>query len=236
MKCSGGTYTVKLTLAKLPANAGDFTCRLHVKKPHAQFKCVTCSFLVKTGKFTGVYAASTSRRIPANCLQPHSNLPKNSGYFTGNLTCRTHVSLPTTGMQNCMLLQAKNPQLQVKIPRNVGKNTENCRRKNPHLHAKCYHMAAKFICKVTHNLRASLNVVTWILHEVLAPQAKCVWGLFTCIIPRVKSPAFAGNATMPKNYHLLQASYNARHTYIGSTFASSCQSSSTDIKNPIVEK
>ena len=57
-------YTVKLTRAKLIANAVNFTCRLHVRRPHTQFTCVTCSLPVKTGKFTRVYAASTSRRKP----------------------------------------------------------------------------------------------------------------------------------------------------------------------------
>ena len=50
----------------LPANAGVFTCKMtHVKKPHTQFTCVTCSLPVETGKFTYFYAASTSRRIHA---------------------------------------------------------------------------------------------------------------------------------------------------------------------------
>ena len=31
------SYTVKLTRAKLPANGGKFTCRLHVKKPHTVY-------------------------------------------------------------------------------------------------------------------------------------------------------------------------------------------------------
>ena len=36
------------------ANAGNFTCGPHVKKPHTQFTCVTCSLLVKSDKFTRV--------------------------------------------------------------------------------------------------------------------------------------------------------------------------------------
>ena len=100
-------YTVKLTRAKLPANAGNFTCRLHVKKPHTQFTYVTCTLPVKTGKFTRVYAVSTSRRINGNCLQPHVNLPECNGYFTGNFICGTHANLPVTSLQNCLLLQGK---------------------------------------------------------------------------------------------------------------------------------
>ena len=108
-------HTVKLARAKLPAKIGHFTCSSHVKNPHTQFTCVTCSLLVKTGKFTCVYKASTSRRIHANCLQPHVNLLEYNGYFTGIITYGIHANLPTTSMQNCLLLQAK-------ITANAGKN------------------------------------------------------------------------------------------------------------------
>ena len=100
-------YTVKLARAKLPANAGNFTCSSQVKRPHTQFSCVTCSLPVKTGKFTCVEAASNSRRAHANCLQAHVNLLEYHGHFTGNFTCGTHANLPATSMQNCLLLQAK---------------------------------------------------------------------------------------------------------------------------------
>ena len=104
---SAQIYTVKLARAKLPANAGNFTCSPQIKKPHTQFTCVICSLPVKTGKFTCVEAASTSRRIHANCLQAHLNLPEHHRHFTGSFTCRTHANLPATSMQNCLLLQAK---------------------------------------------------------------------------------------------------------------------------------
>ena len=100
-------YTVKLERAKLPANAGDFTCGSQVKRPHTQFTCVKCSLPVNTGKFTRVFAASTSRRIQTSCLQPHVKLPGYNGYFTSNFTCRTHANLPATSMQSCLFLQAK---------------------------------------------------------------------------------------------------------------------------------
>ena len=61
-------YTVKLARAKLPANAGIFTCSSQAKRPDTQFTCVTCSLPVKTGKFTCVEAGSTSRRIHAIAL------------------------------------------------------------------------------------------------------------------------------------------------------------------------
>ena len=100
-------YTVKLARAKLPGNAGNFTCGSQVKMLHTQFTCVTCNSPVKIGKFTRVYAASTSYRILANCLQLHVNLPEYNGYFTDNFTYGTHANLPATSMQNCLLLQAK---------------------------------------------------------------------------------------------------------------------------------
>ena len=100
-------YTVKLARAKLPANAGNFTCSSQVKRPHTQFTCATYSLTVKTGKFTCVEAASTSCRIHANSLQAHVNLPEYHRHFTGNFTRGTHAILPATSMQNCLLLQAK---------------------------------------------------------------------------------------------------------------------------------
>ena len=100
-------YTVKLARAKLPSNAGNFTCSSQVKRSLAQFTCVTCSLPVKTSKFTCVDAASTSRRIHTNCLQAHVNLSEYHRHFTGSFTCGTHANLPTTSMQSCLLLQAK---------------------------------------------------------------------------------------------------------------------------------
>ena len=100
-------YTVKLTRAKLPANAENFTRVLHVKRSHTQFSCVNCSLPVKTGKFTCVYAASNSRRLHANCLQPHANLPEHNLYYTGNFICETHTKLPATSTRKCLRLQAK---------------------------------------------------------------------------------------------------------------------------------
>ena len=104
---SAKPYTVKLTRAKLPANAGKFTCSSQVKRSLAQFTCVTCSLPVITGKFTCFEAASTSRRTHAHCLRAHVNLPEYHRYFTGSFTCGTHANLPATSMQNCLLLQAK---------------------------------------------------------------------------------------------------------------------------------
>ena len=104
---SRSKYTVKLVRAKLPANAGNFTCSSQVKSSLAQFTCVTCSLPVNTGKFTCFEAASTSRRTHAHCLWAHVNLPEYHRYFTGSFTCGTHANLPATSMQKCLLLQAK---------------------------------------------------------------------------------------------------------------------------------
>ena len=53
-------------MVALPAKARNFTFgETHVKRPHTQFTCVTCSLRVKTGKLTCSYAASTSRGIHA---------------------------------------------------------------------------------------------------------------------------------------------------------------------------
>ena len=101
------SYTVKLARAKLPANAGNFTCSSQVKRSLAQFTCVTCSLPLNTGKFTCFEAASTSRRTHANCLRAHVNLHEYHRHFTGSFTCGTHANLPATSMQNCLLLQAK---------------------------------------------------------------------------------------------------------------------------------
>ena len=101
------SFTVKLARANLPANAGDFTYSSQVKRSHMQFNCVTCSLPVKTGKFTCVEAATTSRRIQANCLQAHVNLPEHHMHFTCNFTCGTHAILPATSTQNRLLLRAK---------------------------------------------------------------------------------------------------------------------------------
>ena len=61
-------YTVKLVQAKLPANAGNSSCSSEVKRSLAQSTCVTCSLPVKTGNYTCIYGASTSRRIHAIAL------------------------------------------------------------------------------------------------------------------------------------------------------------------------
>ena len=101
------TYTGKLARSKLPAKASNFTGISKVKRPHAQFTCVTCSLPVKPGNITCVEAASTLRRIHANCQQALVNLPEYHGHFTGNFTCGTHANCLATSMQNYLLLQAK---------------------------------------------------------------------------------------------------------------------------------
>ena len=121
-------YTVKLARSKLPANAGNFTCSSQVKKSHAQFTCVTCSLPVKTGQFTCVEAASTSRRIHANFLQAHVNLTE---YHFTILLVILHAELmqicPRLACKNACFCSQKYMQLAGKNTRIAGEN--NCKRR-----------------------------------------------------------------------------------------------------------
>ena len=89
-----------------------------------------CSLPVKTGKFTFIYAASTSPKIHANGLQPHVNLLENSGYCTANFTCESHTKLSTIKQNYLLLLtnphricRQKFLQRQTKIPATERKIT-----------------------------------------------------------------------------------------------------------------
>ena len=183
-------YPVKLTRAKLPANPGNFTHGLHVKRPHTHNTCVTCSLPVKLGKFTRKYAASSSHRIQANCLQPHVNLSEYNGFFTGKFTCRADANFPATSMRNCLLLQAKihaigrqkHPQSKTKTRAIANKNTSNCSQ-------YCYHTAGKITCRlqvrlhpageIKPKLRSWLRVVAFILREALATWMQVNLPVFT---------------------------------------------------------
>ena len=113
--------------AKIPANAGNFTCSSQVNRSYTQFTCVTCSLPSKTCKFTFVGAATTSRKIQANCLQAHVNLLEYHGHFTGNFTCGTHANLPVTSMKKCR----KYIQLTVENTRIADKKTRQTQEKIP---------------------------------------------------------------------------------------------------------
>ena len=165
--------------AKLPANAGNFTCSSQVKRSHTQFTCVTCSLPVNTGKFTCFETASTSRRIHANCLQAHVNLPEYHRHLTASFTCGTHANLPASAGKNTWNLQAKTLESQVKIPAKRRQKTCNSAQNYLQLQTICYHIAGKFTYKlqvsslhhageVTCNLRALLSAIACILREVLA--------------------------------------------------------------------
>ena len=121
-------FTVKLACAKLPANAGNFIWRPPLKKPPTQLTCVTCSIPVEKGNFPCVCAASTPRRIHANCLQPHVNLLEYRGYFTGNFTGTWQAKTQAICKQSTAIAR--------KIPAIASKNTRNCRRKHPQLRPK----------------------------------------------------------------------------------------------------
>ena len=137
--------TVKLARAKLPANAGNFSWSSQAKRPHTQFTCVTCSLLV-TADFTSVDEAGSSRRIHANCLQVHVNLPDYPRYLTSNFTCGTHANLPVTSMQNCPPLQPKIHAIfrrihwnrRWKYTPNETKNNCKRRKKYPHRYKQKY--------------------------------------------------------------------------------------------------
>ena len=133
--------TVKLARAKLPANAGNFTCSSQVKRSLAQFTCVTCSLPVNTGKFTFLEAASTSRRTHANCLRKHVNLPEYHKHFTGSFTCFCR--------QKYMQLTNKNTGIAGKNTRTIaGKKICNSTQNYLQLQAICYHTSGKFTCKL----------------------------------------------------------------------------------------
>ena len=107
------TYTVKLARAKLPANAGNFTCSSQVKGPHTQFTCVTCSLPVKTGNYTCFYAASTSRRIHAIALNKARKLQVTSPAWC-RLTYLQFAGEFTRGViADCLQLQVTLRGLQV---------------------------------------------------------------------------------------------------------------------------
>ena len=128
-------HTVKLTRAKIPANPGKFSYGLHVKRPHTQLTCVICSLPVNPDQYTRVYAASTSRKIHANCLQPRVYLLECNGQFTGKLPAKLEQICPRP--QKCLLLQTKTTcNLQAKIPAIAGKKTNNCTQNYLQLHAK----------------------------------------------------------------------------------------------------
>ena len=89
---------------------------------YMQFSC-------KAGKFTCVEAASTSRRIHANCLQAHVNLPEYHRHFTGNFTCGTHAYLPRLACKIACFCRQKYMQFTGKNTRIAGKNTRQTQAK-----------------------------------------------------------------------------------------------------------
>ena len=170
-------HTVKLTRAKIPANSGKFSYGSDVKRPHTQLTCVICSLPINTGEYTRVYAASTSRKIHANCLQPRVNLLECNGQFTGKLpaelmqicqrpqkclllqtktTCNLQAKIPAIAgkktnncaQNTCNCTRKKNRQPRAKIPGIAHKSTRNCRPKYSQLQAICDHTAGYFTFKM----------------------------------------------------------------------------------------
>ena len=155
-----------------------------------QFTSVTCSLPVKTGKLTRVYAASTSCRIQANCPQPYVNLPEYNEYFTGNFTCGTHANLPTTSMENCLLLQAKihaigmqkHPQSQAKIPWFAGESTRRGRQKHTPLQLQIPTIAAKIAIILRVKSPANYRLHCILLVKVTANcEFKYEWSRVLCV-------------------------------------------------------
>ena len=163
-------YTVKLARAKLPANAGNFTCTSQVKRPHTQFTFVTCILPVKTGNFTCVETASTSRRTHANCLQAHVNLPE---YHTGILQVVLHAELmqicPRLACKIACFCRQKYMQLAGKNTRIAGKNTRQTQ--------------AEITANAGKNTRTVAGKKPAIPHRITCNRRQ------SAITPRVNSPA-----------------------------------------------
>ena len=126
-------YETKLKFCKMQETESKNTktgaCK--ITWPHTLFICVTCSLPEKkTGKFTCVYAASTqnTREPPAAACK----LSESSGFFRGNLACKTRAKLPAISMQKSLLSL---------------KNTCNLREKKQLLQAIHWHdTAGKLAC------------------------------------------------------------------------------------------
>ena len=97
-------YTVKLMLTKLPANADNFNYGPYVRGPHVQFTCVTCRLPTKTGKFSCVYPASTSRG------NYEGKFASTKRYFTGKFIFGTLHLRPSQVIFNAPVLQCKRSQ------------------------------------------------------------------------------------------------------------------------------
>ena len=139
-QCKNKVYTVQLTCAKLPANAGNITCGPHVERLQTQFTCVTCSLPVEKPKFTRNYAKNTSGGTHTNCLQPPVNLLEYNGFLQVILHAELRQFCPRLACKVELFLQAK-------LHAFPSKNTCNLRPKYPQLRVICYHTAGKFTCK-----------------------------------------------------------------------------------------
>ena len=176
-----------------------------------QFTCVTCSLRVKTGKFTRIYAASTSSRIHANCLQLQIILSEYKEYFTSKNTRGAHANLPATSFagKNTCNWQARTYKIarkmtcnwQAKTPEIAGNTAIIQRVKSP---ASCK-LDWILQVKLTANCVLNYEWSRWFCVRFLPRknrwvhlflQVNYIRGLFTCVSPHAKFPTFAGNATM----------------------------------------
>ena len=122
--------TVKLTCAKLPANASIFNCKLHVEKYHTQFTCATRSavYLYKQVKLP----ASTRRKARAGNTQ----IACSHMYTYQNITLTLQVILHAQPMQihpqRYLLLQAKTHAIcRQKNSQSTAEITAIARKKTP---------------------------------------------------------------------------------------------------------
>ena len=128
---SGGLHAVKLARAKLPTSTGISTCSSQVKRPHTQFKCVTCSLPVKTGKFTCFFAVSTSSRIHANCLKPQQIYLHTTGILQAILHAELMQFCPRLVCKLAYFCRQKYMQFAGKNTRIAGKKTRQTQAKLP---------------------------------------------------------------------------------------------------------
>ena len=127
------TYTVKLARAKLPANAGNFTCSSQVKRSHTQFTCVTRSLPVKT-EYTRI--ACKRMKIYLNTtgiLQVvlHAELMEICPRLACKIACFCGQKYMQLAGKNTTIAGKNTRQTQAKITANAGKNTRKIAGKKP---------------------------------------------------------------------------------------------------------
>ena len=126
-----------------------------------------------------------------------------------------HAKLTAFAGKNICNLLVKIPANKGKTPAIAGKDTYNSRQKireiagkldcilQVKLPATCavlYYMRSRVFCVrgLAKLMQANLPVST---DEPQTTQVNYVWGLFICVSPHLKPPAFASNSTVIENCH-----------------------------------